>query len=532
MSSDSDSTPSQDATSDPSDARWRTLHHTEREWDEMSSHIIRLYLSEQLTLGEVMRVMETQYNFRASQSMYKKRISRWQLHKYKPRTRPNAARQKSLQASGRTQGTMAVRLESPTIVPPRLKDAAEDKTVQDLLTSLRRLTLLHYTPDQNRPPEIGVGTPSGILVISQMYMTFSLGSTLFARGYGHLAGKALRMSFLILEDIIRGQHFGLDWLLLDVLYDFVARGQYALYSTLVTYLANIAEALLPRSHPLHHIAAALMRYGYQENADVPTLLQRAFFSQIDAVQSDTEVRSTLSAMNARVRQFLIPDEQPSVADDKLQSVRQGIQAIHFDIETQKDWGTDHQTQKKKKAKKKETNKQQLPSPRSSPSSPSPSTPSSSSSPRSPPIPMLPALATNRTGANDEPLLLRDFIETRTKRSLSRMDKKLDLLTLGVADRLYWSEYFPELIELYSTKAEAFEQERAGSWDAAIITQRRLIDMFKERFSMDVWGTIRELFALERLLEKAGATEAEITEVRDDALARATKLLLTIPDDVP
>jgi hypothetical protein len=40
--------------------------YTEKEWDTMYPYIVRLYLGEQLTLGEVMRIMETRYKFKAT----------------------------------------------------------------------------------------------------------------------------------------------------------------------------------------------------------------------------------------------------------------------------------------------------------------------------------------------------------------------------------------------------------------------------------------------------------------------------------
>ncbi|KAI8631356.1 hypothetical protein F5Y19DRAFT_27788 [Xylariaceae sp. FL1651] len=537
--------------------------HTEKEWDMMYPHIIRLYLGEQLILGEVMRIMETRYNFRATQSMYKKRISKWQLHKYKRRNRPSPDQAHTTTAeeggsaaapggtyTARRQGVMLIarRASSGGTLPPQLTDVAIDQAAKTLLASMRRLTLMHKSPTTTtqdataapHPAEVEVGlAPSGILAISQLYVTFSLGSTLFAKGQGQLAGKAVRKAFLMLEDIIRHAHFGLDWVLLDLLYDFVTRGQDALYATFMAHLANVADAVLPRHHPLHRIADQLLRYGSDGGGDVGTLLQRAYFSQVDAVQADPEVRAALSAQNRRVREVLIPDELPEVMDEELKLVVQGIRATHHELESQKEWGQEEEKKKKHK-KMAQTTTMRRRKPPSPPSPSSPATPHSFSTP--PPSPALSFASSSGSSAKNDNVTLPKFIEERTRRSLRRMEKKPDPLTLGIADRLYFSEYSPELVEVYKRKARAYEHQRRGEWAAAVRQQREMLDVMREKTALDYWGIIRELWALEKLLRKAGAgaveeeeqhlLELELEAVRAEADERARALLADIPDDAP
>ncbi|KAF2972770.1 hypothetical protein GQX73_g756 [Xylaria multiplex] len=520
--------------------------HTDKEWNAVYPHIVRLYLGEQRILEEVMQIMETRFGFKAtyeyshpfhsplypletaqgvnetnkrenriSQSMYKKRIGRWQLHKYRRRKCLN-----SKQAGSRLQGDHTTRRHnvapiiprtSAVTLPTHLPDIEIDQAAKILLSNMRQLTFMHKGPDRGAAEFVGLA-PSGILAVTQLYVTFSLGSTLFVKGQGKLAGKAVRKAFLMLEDIIKNAHFGLDWLLLDLLYDFVTRGQEALYATLVAHLANVADILLPRSHPVNLIANQLLRYGRDGGGDVGTLLQRAYFSKVDAVQSDPEVRATLAAQNRRVREVLIPDDPPEDLDQEIGLIIRGIKATHYELESQKGWVRT----KKKKAKK--------PQPKRPPS-PLPSSPSSPSPPPAFPIPTFATLVKN------DNVLLPEFIEERRMRSLKRMEQP-DPLTLGVADRLYFSEYSPELGEIYKLKARTYAHQRYGEWAAAVRLQKEMLAVMREKTAMDFWGIIRELWALEKLLQKMGAKLYETEAIRAEADERARALLADIPDDAP
>ncbi|KAI0540323.1 hypothetical protein GGR58DRAFT_499327 [Xylaria digitata] len=445
--------------------------HTEKEWNAMYPHIVRLYLGEQRILEDVMQIMETRFSFKATR---RKRLN--------PK-----------QAGSGLEGDHTIRRHdvvpiiprtSAVTLPTQLPDVEIDQAAKILLSNMRQLTFMHKGPDPGGAAAVGLA-PSGILAVTQLYVTFSLGSTLFAKGQGQLAGKAVRKAFLMLEDIIKNAHFGLDWLLLDLLYDFVTRGQEALYATLVAHLSNVADIVLPRSHPVNLIANQLLRDGRDGGGD-----------------SDPEVRATLAAQNRRVREVLIPDDPPEDMDEKISLIIRGIKTTHYELESQKGW-----VRTKRKKKKKPQPKRPPSPPSFSSSSPSPPPPS--------PIPIFASLVKN------DNVLLPEFIEERRVRSLKRMTKP-DPLTLGVADRLYFGEYSLELGEIYKLKART----------AAVRLQQEVLAVMREKTAMDFWGIIRELWVLEKLLLKTGAKSCELEAVRVGADERARALLADIPDDVP
>ncbi|KAI1369863.1 hypothetical protein F5Y08DRAFT_4099 [Xylaria arbuscula] len=515
--------------------------HSEMEWNAMYPHIVRLYLGEQRTLDEVMQIMETRYNFNATESMYKKRIARWQLHKYRRRKRLGPGREDLIPtaaagvADSQTAGRHAVfpiilrRANSNHDAATLLSQPADvdiDQSARILLANMQRLTFMHQAPAPAADVPVAIA-PSGILAVTQLYVTFWLGSTLFARGQGRLAGKAVRKAFLMLEDIIKNAHFGLDWLLLDLLYDFVTRDQEALYMTLVSHLANVAAIMLPRHHPVNLIADQLLRYGREQGGDLGTLLQRAYFSKLDAVQSDPEVRAAMTAQNRRVRE-LLSAEASRYDMDHVKLVIEGIKATHYELENQKGW-----TQAQSRRRSRST---PSPPPPKRPPSSSPSRPPSSASAFAPSSSI--TTATKR-GDNS---LLPEFIRERTQRSLSRMQTRRDALTLCVADRMFFSEYTPELGEVYTLKARTYAHQRRGERESAIRVQREMLDVMRHKTAMDVWGIIRELWALERMLQTMDedtdvgvdveAVRDEIEMIRAEVDEKARALLADIPDDTP
>ncbi|KAI1341224.1 Clr5 domain-containing protein [Xylariaceae sp. FL0016] len=456
--------------------------HTEREWDAMYPHIVQLYIGEQLILGEVMRIMETRYNFRATQSMYKKRIGKWQLHKYKRKSRPSPNQEEKMPSEKngiapigrliRRRGfqTGVAHDKTATMIPSQVPDVTIDKIAQSIVFDMQNLTLMNsqahrwnVPPSTTLPASSGVGLErrSSIAAASQMYVTFSLGVSLYERQEGLLAGKAMRKAFLALEDVIVGNYFGLEWCLADLLYDFVQRGQHAVFVALVAHIANIAHLFLAESHPLARIASQLLRY----EGDVATLLQRAYFGQVDTLARDEGVRGFLATHN----RGLLPGQVPE--DDAEREVVDGLFATMDEVEGQKGEG--------------------------------PGTPAAP---------------------------LTHFIDARRRRSIALNNQTIDALVVGVSDRRFFAEFNPEHARIYRLKWRATMFTREGNWDEAVKAQREQLQAQKDLTGLDFWGIIRELWALEKLLVKAGADESEIEAVRGEARDRANTLLNTIPDN--
>ncbi|TGJ83583.1 hypothetical protein E0Z10_g5174 [Xylaria hypoxylon] len=95
-----------------------------------------------------------------------------------------------------------------------------------------------------------------------------------------------------------------------------------------------------------------------------------------------------------------------------------------------------------------------------------------------------AFASMSSAKNDN-ILLPDFIEERTRRSLKRMAKPNP----------------PD------------PRRRRPSWSAAVRLQREMLAIMQEKTGMDFWGIIRELWALEKLLVKTGAQAHELQAIR-------------------
>ncbi|KAI1502166.1 Clr5 domain-containing protein [Biscogniauxia marginata] len=478
--------------------------HTESEWDAMYPHIIRLYIGEQLILGEVMRIMETRYNFKATQSMYKKRISKWQLHKYKRKNRPNTQAQVPMRedalvahatnmAGKRKIASIHVygsgnSKDRQMVLTPRLPDVTLDQAARMIIFDIQAWTMSSTRPRdfglrETPPPEPGALLKSAsIKITSQMYVTFCLAEALYARNQGLLAGKALRKAFLMLEAIIRCNDFGLEWALVDLLYDLVSRGRMAVYKAMTTHIANIARLLLPPAHPLPRLAGLLSAY----EGDVATMLQRAYYSQIDAARDDPAIRAFLRAHNPTAQQDYhayycstpTPSPSPSPPSsperDEMHEMMQGIRATHCEVESMKG-----------------------------------------------PL---------RARGGGSPPTLHEFVQARTRRTIAATRPSPDPLLVGASDRMLFSEHNPYVAPVYRLKARAYRALQLRSWGDAVAAQRLLLAAMRERTAVDYWGIIRELWALERMLVRVGGHDAELGGVRAEVAERVATLLRDIPDD--
>jgi hypothetical protein len=115
----------------------------------------------------------------------------------------------------------------------------------------------------NFKPDVPSDSPR-IYPSSSMYHDFALGSALWVRGEGKLAGLAVRKAFLRLEDVFRSGDPGIVRNLLDIFFDMMRLEQAQLIKILRGYLASIAARELTANHPL----ARLFRYLMQDEVDL------------------------------------------------------------------------------------------------------------------------------------------------------------------------------------------------------------------------------------------------------------------------
>ena len=94
-----------------------------------------------------------------------------------------------------------------------------------------------------------------------MYRTFILASDLLSLGQGHLAGKAIRKLFIMLEETVDDVSPLLMWNLLDLLYEIAGQGQMQLFSLFLAHLVALSQKRLPDRHPVLQTSRHLLSIG-------------------------------------------------------------------------------------------------------------------------------------------------------------------------------------------------------------------------------------------------------------------------------
>ncbi|KAH9885502.1 hypothetical protein F4778DRAFT_504544 [Xylariomycetidae sp. FL2044] len=467
--------------------------HSEDEWIAMFPYISALYLAEELSLSEVMRIMEARYNFKATEAMYKKRMAMWQLTKYRRRSGRDSS---SSGRDGRDKLAPMARRKARRKrigLAPVISDVSTDRAATSILFNVKEWTLNSCTPQgwairrddafDTRTWDLNSCAPRNWPVVEflrgpnpfrLMYMSFVVAVSLKNRDQGFLAGKAFRKAFLAIEDIIRSGVPGMEWVLMDLLYDMIQRGHIDIFVTLTKHVANMSRIIRPKDNSLANLAEGLSKY----EGDVGTLLQRAYYCQIDALQEDAAARDYLSARHWAGRDMVTLEHSGEnlEAGQQVLQVLRGARASVLEMELMK----------------------------------------------GPPA----------EGSADASLVpLKDFVRARTERAVSLMDNRPDPFIIGVAERVLFVPYAPSMTPIFLLKARASALIEARDWPAAELAMRKHLDALKAIPNMGPHKILGELWGLERILLELGK-DAELDEVRREIDELVLDYVQDIPDDEP
>ncbi|KAK3326131.1 hypothetical protein B0H66DRAFT_550148 [Apodospora peruviana] len=282
------------------------LSHTAQEWTAMYPEIKRLYVHERRRLQYVMRYMEREHGFKATQQMYKKRFAKWGFQKNsKARNTPPQS------TTGKRENEAASR-DKPnqlgTLVPVPILDHHNYLSIRFLTSvrtwavsffeSVKSTTNLNTTgiipPQQQWPPTAQAwwSAKSG-----ETGFTFKLVIDLLNRGHGDLAGRMARKAFLLLEDILSLEGPALAWNLLDIMHNMVMLRQTQLFQMLVAHLVALAESRMLLGGTMHPLIMILRSLGgfitagrTDDPAMISSLLERAWVLNAEIVFENFDPR--------------------------------------------------------------------------------------------------------------------------------------------------------------------------------------------------------------------------------------------------
>jgi hypothetical protein len=184
--------------------------------------------------------------------MYKKRLRKWGLLKFKKRP-----------GSAASETSTAITLSSS----PLLTDS--DAVGLVFLTKIRDWTTSYFQ---------GASVSSKCTRhFENVHHGVKLAVELFARGYGTSAGQVVRMAFLQLEDVLSLDPPAMIWNLTELMYTVAVQRQLSLFHILLNYLLGLASRHHSEAHPFVQMLLSLHKEASSPSScnSIPLLLSQA-----------------------------------------------------------------------------------------------------------------------------------------------------------------------------------------------------------------------------------------------------------------
>ncbi|KAM0438740.1 hypothetical protein ACHAPT_001498 [Fusarium lateritium] len=284
------------------------IHHSDREWEAVYGHIERLYVHERRKLRHVMETMETEYNFKATLQMYKKRFAKWGFSKNKPRVGARKSQSRD-SAVARTQVVKATpeRVVHITL-PSSLKLGASDLANLEFLSSIQNwsssffqsLDVVGY-PSPSSPLSRSV-SPTQSRVEKRydpegLSFAFKIVIELLKRGKGVLAGRLARKAFLQVEPMLQVEGPLFIWNMMEILYHMALFGQTQLLEMLLLHLTELARNRFTPAHPVMQMLHGLrtLLEGWRKDSLPPqaTVLEQAWMLNANMLFNNFDPRLLL-----------------------------------------------------------------------------------------------------------------------------------------------------------------------------------------------------------------------------------------------
>ncbi|KAF2790138.1 hypothetical protein K505DRAFT_377733 [Melanomma pulvis-pyrius CBS 109.77] len=265
------------------------LTHSDSEWAAFYPEIERLYVRERRKLRYVIKYMESERGFKATEQMYKKRFAKWGFQKNSKRS---ATTPQPLKTNDKYK-TVASRKASP---PRELGSMQafpglchQDGLTLLFLTSVRTSSVAFFESVQCRDAflasrqQLSTGQlrPSNT---QEICSAFKLVTDLLDRGRGDLAGRMARKAFVLLEEMLMLEGPALVWNLLEMMHYMVKLRHAQLFHILLRHLIALAGSQMAETHPLPTMLRGLRGLvktmtsvdpGLHSSA-LPSLLERAW----------------------------------------------------------------------------------------------------------------------------------------------------------------------------------------------------------------------------------------------------------------
>ncbi|KAK9781818.1 putative Clr5 domain-containing protein [Seiridium cardinale] len=265
----------------------KSSHHDHEEWEAMKPFIREIYIKDNRPLKELMLEMERRHGFKATVRMYKKHFSDWNLRKYRERSTDKQLKRVVVR-SGSQLGSCQQPASPLTPLTAQLQDIPCHRKTLSLFHNISwfnevklesMLTLeagvpkssLEFTPLQTFHPVESV----------EVYGLFAFATSLFRRDLGHLAGKAIRKAFIVVERAMQKLDVHFMWNFVDIMYGMVLRGQEELLQLFLSHIAALSSRLLHTRHP---IAEAFKQLADSSNSEKMATVAQAWRCSYNSIR--------------------------------------------------------------------------------------------------------------------------------------------------------------------------------------------------------------------------------------------------------
>ncbi|KAK4236875.1 hypothetical protein C8A03DRAFT_16522 [Achaetomium macrosporum] len=258
------------------------------DWEPWKSILHELYITQNRILREIIGIMETKYNVRATPKMYKNQFARWGFFKYTVKKRPRT------------------KVESPT-------DQSSDDSLDDGTLILSRDSLMHDS-DGSRGMQVGLAAVRRFIhghidqdsanlraeevagYVDPCYRYFKVAMDLFDLKENMDGGRILRLAFLQIErKISKPTMKSFSDLCFLVPHLLLESGRKDILAAYLRYLARLASVKFGK-HPVAELAASFASLVDDRPEDIMRYIMR--LSQINA-----DTIASLPGMLDRNRQW-------------------------------------------------------------------------------------------------------------------------------------------------------------------------------------------------------------------------------------
>ncbi|KAK4192357.1 hypothetical protein QBC35DRAFT_247622 [Podospora australis] len=250
------------------------------DWEPWKAVLHELYISQNRILRDIIQIMETNYNLKATPKMYKNQFARWGFFKYAVKRRPRIKTGIFVEHVGpEDDSPVAISPDAGTIYKigsPLLYGNTDSRAVQSGLTAVGRFLQGYIEHDA---ANLQLEEVAGF--VDPCYRYFKVAMDLFDQKENVVGGRVLRLAFLQIErKVSKPSMKSFSDLCILVPHLLIESGRIDILSAYLRYLSRLATVKFGK-HPVTEIVASFV-----EILDDPEEIMR-YIMLLAQVNADT-----------------------------------------------------------------------------------------------------------------------------------------------------------------------------------------------------------------------------------------------------